>query len=220
IQREYQVDGSDTTTRQDREPAQFATAQTEPWYRVMAWLRDEDSYSRWQDVRLVDLGDARVVAQGRAAVEASPLPAAFRLEAALRRPESPATIWIESGDSAARAGLRIERDRHRASWVTGADADEATGWFFPENPWPFAAELLHLVGRTAAASIGLLALMGALGLAVQGFCGGLRVCTAPPRSSPPATAIAAVVFGLWLTAAVWITVRVYHQLPHIVDAEA
>jgi len=220
LQREYQIDGSDTTTRNDLGPAQFVSAQDAAWYHVMAWLRDEDSYSRWEDARLVDLADGRVVAYGRGAAEASPLPTAFRLEAALRRPESPATIWMESFNSSSRAGFRIDRDQHRASWLTGPDADEATAWFFPEDPWPFAAESLHLVGRTAAAGFGLFAIMGGLGLVVQGVRRRLRGHLASPPALPPAAAITAMVFGLWLTAAVWITVRVYHQLPHIVDAEA
>src|SRR5439155_1497492 len=116
--------------------AQFASAQDAAWYRVIAWLRDEDSYSRWEGARLIDVADGHLIAEGREAVEASPLPAVYRLEAALRRPESPATIWIESGDAAARVGVAIDRDRHRASWVNGPTADEASEWFFPEDPWP------------------------------------------------------------------------------------
>ncbi|MCA1647478.1 MAG: hypothetical protein LC797_19140, partial [Chloroflexi bacterium] len=221
VQREYQIDGSDTTTRQDLDPMQFRSAEDAGWYRAMAWLRDEASYSRWEDVRLVDLADGRVLAQGRAAVEASALPAAFRIDAALRRPESPATIWIEALDSTSRGGLMIDRDHHRVRWLIGPDADEAVTWFFPEDPWPFAAELTHLLGRTAAGGIGLLGLIGLFGLGAERARRWLppgRVRRRARRLSSAFTA--AIVLGAWLTAAVWIAVRVYHQLPHIVDAEA
>src|SRR5262249_5243605 len=53
--REYQIDGSDTTSRNDRDVAQFLSVSDSLGYRVLAWLRDEGSYSRWEDVRLVDL---------------------------------------------------------------------------------------------------------------------------------------------------------------------
>src|SRR5579864_8031990 len=59
-QREYQIDRSDTTARNDRNPDQFKADQNTPWYRFMAWLRDEGSLSRWQDVRLIDLSDGHV----------------------------------------------------------------------------------------------------------------------------------------------------------------
>ena len=216
-EREYQIDGSDTTSRNDRDVSQFNSVQAAAWYRLMAWLRDEDSYSRWQDIRLRDLNDGHLIAQGREAVEASALPAAFSIESALQRPEAPATIRIEAADGSMQAELSIERDSHRARWRTGADDDNAPTWFFPNDAWPFAAEILHLVGRSAAAAMGVLAIMAAVGLAVQ------RSAALTSRSHlahPPAWALGAAIVGVWFTAVLWVTVRVYHQLPHIVDAQA
>jgi hypothetical protein len=211
-EREYQIDGSDTTARHDRDPAQFRAVQDAVWYRVLGWLRDEGGYSRWDNVRLVDLADGRLIAQGRAAVEASSLPPNFRLEAALYRPEAPARIWLEGAEPSNRAGLTIERDPHAVRWLVGTDADEAANWFFPNEVGPFAAELLQLVGRSAAAAIGLLVMMGALAVALQRLHVAARC--------PPTGAVVGGVIGVWLTAELWITVRVYHQLPHIVDAQA
>ena len=217
-QREYQIDGSDTTSRNDRDPAQFPADQQSAAYRILAWLRDESSYSRWDDVRLIDLADGKTVAQGRAAVEASPVPAAFRIEAALHRPEAPAQIWLDAANGAPLAGLSIERDGHRVRWLTGADSNESASWFFPLDAWPFAAEIVQLVGRSLAMASALVALMAGLALAAR------RARRWAPRWSgralPPAWVSASMVLGLWLTAALWISVRVYHQLPHIVDAEA
>ncbi|TME43605.1 MAG: hypothetical protein E6I75_01355 [Chloroflexi bacterium] len=71
-EREYQIDGSDTTSRNDRDVSQFNSVQAAAWYRLMAWLLDEDSYSRWQDIRLRDLNDGHLIAQGREAVDGPP----------------------------------------------------------------------------------------------------------------------------------------------------
>jgi hypothetical protein len=217
VQREYQIDGSDTTARADRDQAQFRADQTAPWYVLMGWLRDEGSYSRWQDVRLIDASDGHVVATGADAVAASRLPAAFRLEAALRRPEAPARIWVESPDGTRLAGLSIERDSHRASWQLGEDDDQPTQWFFPNDPWPFAAELTQLVGRSAVAAFGQLASMAGLGWLLTR---GLPLARRRVSGLPPLWVAAGFVLVVWFTAVVWITVRVYHQLPHIVDAQA
>ena len=216
--REFQIDGTDTTTpsRRDRDADQVRAVQGSAWYRFMAWLRDEGSYSRWEDLRLVDLADGRVIASGRDAIEASPLPAAFRLEAALRRPEAPAQIWIDAADGSSLAGLSVERESHRARWLLGTD-DNAVTWFFPNDPWPFAAEILHLIGRSAAMAIGLLAVMGTLAVAAAArLFRGRR----PRAVIPPARVVAASMLLVWSSAVLWITVRVYHQLPHIVDAQA
>jgi hypothetical protein len=213
-EREYQIDGSDTTSRNDRDPAQFRPDQQGFAYRILAWLRDESSYSRWDDVRLVDLADGKSVAESRAAAQASPLPSAFRIEAALHRPEAPAQIWLDAADGSAQVGLSIEPDGHRVRWLTGADADEAASWFFPLDAGPFAAEILQFVGRSAAAAMALLALMAGLALGVR------RARRWTAQALPPAWVSAGIVLALWLTAALWIAVRVYHQLPHIVDAEA
>jgi 4-amino-4-deoxy-L-arabinose transferase-like glycosyltransferase len=225
VQREYQIDGSDTTARDDRDPDQIRAEQNTPWYRVMSWLRDEASYSRWQDVRLVDLSDGHVIASGRDAVEASPLPNAFGLEADLRRPEAPARIRLEKPDGSKLAGLSVERESHRALWQVGDNDTKATAWFFPNEAWPFAAELLELVGRSAAAAMVLLGTMAAIGWVAW------RVSRRTPHpldrtsprgrgSLPPTWVIAGMVLVVWLTAALFVTVRLYHQLPHIVDAQA
>src|SRR5207245_10064770 len=66
-QREYQIDGSDVTSRKDRDPDEIRAFERSPLYGVAAWLRDEGSYSRWDQVRLVDLADGRIVAEGRPA---------------------------------------------------------------------------------------------------------------------------------------------------------
>jgi 4-amino-4-deoxy-L-arabinose transferase-like glycosyltransferase len=223
VQREYQIDGSDMTTHHDRDPDLFRADQNTPWYRLMGWLRDEASYSRWQDVRLVDLADGGVIAAGREAVEASQLPNAFRLEANLRRPEAPARIWLEASDGTQLAGLSIEPDTHRALWQLENNAAKPASWFFPNEPWTFLAELLELIGRSAVAAVAMLGAMAAVGWLV--FRVSRKFSRPRPSSTgrgrlPPAWLFAAAVLVVWITAVLFVTVRLYHQLPHIVDAQA
>ena len=85
VQREYQIDGSDTTARDDRNVDEFRATQGTPWYRVLGWLRDESRYSRWVSIQLSDLADGHVLATGADAVQQATLPAAFRLEASPAR---------------------------------------------------------------------------------------------------------------------------------------
>ncbi len=221
VQREYQIDGSDTTARNDRDSDQIRAEQNTPWYRFMGWLRDEASYSRWQNVQLIDLSDGHVIASGRDAVEASPLPSAFHLQADLRRPEAPARIWLESPSDERLAGLSVESANHQALWQVGDSRSGLTTWFFPNEPWPFLAGLLELVGRCAAAAVALFGVMLLVGW------GASRVQAPddsgrPPAAGrwPPAWAIGVMILIAWLTLALFVTVRVYHQLPHIVDAQA
>jgi hypothetical protein len=148
-------------------------------------------------------------------VEASQLPTAFRLQADLRRPEAPARIWFETPEGSKLAGLSIERASHQALWQVGDSDKKATPWFFPNEPWPFAAGLLELVGRSAVAGLvmfGAMAAIGWMAWRVPGFL--------PSRGLPPAWVAAVMILVVWLTAALFVTVRLYHQLPHIVDAQA
>jgi hypothetical protein len=217
VQREYQLDGSDTTSRDDRNPDQIRAEQNTPWYRLMGWLRDEASYSRWQNVQLIDLANGQVIASGRDGVEASQLPSAFRVQADLRRPEAPARIWLESPSDSKLAGVSIERANHQALWEVGDNDTRPTTWFFPNDPWPFAAELIELIGRSAAAAVVLFAASGSVGWAVSRMPNLVRRRWRPLRAFAPETAdasrlpttmiAAAMVIVVWLTAVLFVTVR-------------
>lgn len=160
--REYQVDGTDLTAAQDRDAGLVRAWQDQPLYQVAAWLRDESGYSRWQDVRVLDLATGAVIVRGRAAVESwsGPLPARFRVEADLRRPEAAASLWLVE-ERGAREGLELSRDARSSRWLRqepgreDAAGEEVTGGraFFPEDPRPFAAMLLNLLGRSAMAAV-------------------------------------------------------------------
>jgi hypothetical protein len=253
LQREYQVDGSDTTATNDRRPDVIRPLLGSPLYRIDAFLRDEASYSRWANLRITDFGTGQLLSGGDAfplpstgqlSVFGGPLPEDFRLDVELRRPEAPARVWLEAGPDR-REGLELDRDRRNARWLIqrGAGTDALPRWFFPEQPAPFAAELLWLLGRSAVAAYALLLAALALGrlthlrgskfsLREEKFSSGTRSFPSgekvPDGGGPanergadttwPLAAIGAATLGCWLVAAALASVREFQQLPHILDA--
>lgn len=228
--REYQVDGSDTTSTNDRRIAALEPVLGTPLYAVDAWLRDEGSYSRWERIRLTDLETDRPLVHTSAEsgtpfgqrTELTFRSSAFRVEVSLRRPEAPAHLWLLSPAPGQQEGLELDRDRRNARWIVqrNGTTEPRPRWFFPEQPMPFLAELLHLVGRSVAAGF-------ALVLAALGSARALR-WTGTPESQlealpwrgrrPMPLRTADVVLAVWLLGAGIITTRLYHQLPHILDA--
>ena len=206
IEREYQIDGSDTTATDDRDAAFITGLRGTPLYTFDAWLRDEESYSRWEHLSVVDLDSGAAVPPDAA------LPADFRVEADLRRPEAPARLWLlASGDR--REGLELDRDRRNARWLIkrAGGLDALPRWFFPEEPMPFVAELLQLVGRSAAAAFALAATaFGLSTLTRRSNLWGARGVTTGWVSSG--------LLAAWLAAAGYVAVVAYQQLPHILDA--
>jgi hypothetical protein len=203
--REYQVDGSDTTSSNDRDPALLDF----PLYGFDAWLRDESSYSRWEHLRVVDLDTGQPVAGA--------LPTNFVIEADLRRPEAPARLWLLGPSAPEREGLELDRDRRNARWLVERFSTQTAlpRWFFPEQPLPFLAELLHLVGRSVAAAY-------ALALVAWAVSTLLPEAGAHRRSPSLGSALAAAAswsaLPAWLLASLLVSWRIYHQLPHILDA--
>jgi hypothetical protein len=252
LEREYQVDGSDTTATNDRPFQRVASLLDSPLYRFDAWLRDESSYSRWERIRVVDL------TSGAALAPDTPLPSDFRVAADLRRPEAAARLWLDGATRDRREGLELDRDRRNARWVVQRAG--ATGalprWFFPELPAPFAAELLHLLGRAAAAGYALVIVTLVIAGVVRRIPLNANVNQTAPGSVPenaegavnlggrapgsvrfekfgPGVLPETSLFGrtarfgrvvtdsalaCWLVAAALVTARLYHQLPHILDA--
>jgi hypothetical protein len=225
-QREYQVDGSDTTSTNDRNAQVIAGLQGTSLYRLDAFLRDEGSYSRWEGLRVTDLGIGQPLAPG------APLPSDFRLDVNLRRPEAAARVWLVTSFTDRREGLELDRDKRNARWLIqrGEGVDALPRWFFPEQPAPFAAELMQLLGRSAAAAYVLL--LGALALAwlarrLEYLVDKKRKFFPSPDeellASDTSTTwtfriVKGVALAVWLLGAALVSVTVYHQLPHILDA--
>jgi hypothetical protein len=214
LEREYQIDGSDTTSTDDRSLRLIGSLTGSPLYRLDAWLRDESSYSRWEGFSLVDLGSGQTTA---AVTGTSPLPTDFRLTVNLRRPEAPARVWLLGATPDRREGLELDRDRRNARWLIERNGgrDALPRWFFPEQPAPFAAELLNLLGRAAAAGYALTIVTLGVGWLLARKHALSRVARLPEWSAR--LAIDVILAG-WLVAAALVSTRLYHQLPHILDA--
>jgi hypothetical protein len=221
--REYQIDGSDTTSTLDRQPRVILRVLDSPLYRLDSWLRDESSFSRWEQLRILDAETGQAVPTPRSESETlsgartdlyfeGEPPRALRIEAVLRRPESAARLWLLTSDG--RQGLELDRDRRNARWLIerGVTRDALPRWFFPEQPAPFAAELLLLLGRAAAAGYALALVTIGLGWLLR------RVLPARQVHLSPKLPLAEAILAAWLLAAALITTRLYHQLPHILDA--
>ena len=183
-----------------------------PLYRFDAWLRDESSYSRWERTRVIDLSTGLTVPS-----DARPLPTDFRIEAAVRRPEAPAHLWLNSATPDRREGLELDRDRRNARWLIerGGGTDALPRWFFPEQPAPFAAGLLNLIGRSAAAGFALVLATWVLAHVIRAV---RRIPTVDLEKALSARIVADVLLVAWLVAAAVVTTRAYHQLPHVLDA--
>ena len=161
LDREYQVDGSDTTSTNDRDTRFIASLLATPLYRLDAFLRDESGYSRWEHLAIIDLATGQMVPPD------APPPADFRLDVDLRRPEAISRLWLVNSAGDQREGLELDRNQRNARWVIERGAGIETPqsrWFYPEQPAPFAAEILWLVGRSVVAGYALaLAALGRLG---------------------------------------------------------
>lgn len=230
--REYQVDGTDLTFTLDRDVGHILALQGTALYTFDGWLRDEASFSRWERVRLVDPESGAALAQGKDAVEAAPLPASFHLEAAVRRMEAPARLWLlRSDDGVARQGVELDRDGRHIRWLTSqADGTSVVAsWFFPEDPMPFVADLAQLLGRSAAAAFAMFAvvcLVASAAASVEELTRGLaRLAPSGvprmPHHNPGSEVgrwLPVLALSVWLVAATWVSVRLYGQLPHVLDA--
>lgn len=236
--REYQIDGSDTTATDDRNALFIAGLLNTPLYKLDAFLRDESSYSRWERLSIVDLATGQPVAPDAA------LPADFRVDVDLRRPEAVARVWLVNAAGDQKEGLELDRDTRNARWVMdhGQGIEALPRWFFPEQPAPFAAELLQLLGRTVVAGYALV--LAALGLgwllafarrhvpSLSGSRHSRGEDTRPvpqtlstTRNDTPGRAtqlwvehVPDVALAVWLVLAAVVATEQLHQLPHILDA--
>jgi hypothetical protein len=194
--------------------------QASPLYQVAAWMRDEESYSRWDNAKLIDLADDRVIAVGRQAVNDAVLPTDFYLEADLRRPEALTQIDLSTDQPPYHGIFEISRDRRYIKWSIGERGSKHIDhWLFPNQPVPFVADLLQLLGRSAIAGYALLLIAWGVGWLIARLPWPReRPAVSDAYASAVRVGIVVAISGFWLLAASWVTVRLYHQLPHIIDA--
>ncbi len=217
--REYQVDGSDTTNNFTFDPAYFATFARSPYYRLQAFLRDESSYSRWENLRVTDSSGKVISSVSRPPDSALlALPPAFTLRAEVHRLETSRTVeFLEVGGGQLRIELnRNDRYVRVTETVVGGSPRELAQWFFPTDWRPPSAEVLALWTRAAAIAVALVLILVPIAALASHRPIPLhdrRILTA---SLPTAVAVLLAVTATLLGVA--FSAGVFDRAPHVLDA--
>jgi hypothetical protein len=212
--REYQIDGSDTTNNFTFDGDYFARHASSPYYRFQSLLRDEPSYSRWQN--LVIHGPTGDLISRHAHVKLGAdfsVPASFDLVVDLHRMEAPRAVTFRETTGAA---FQIEINRNDryvdVSETSSSGTRRLTKFFFPNSWWPPLAEVVYFALRLAA--LGLI-----LAVLVTAVAAGL-----PRRSILPAdratwdVSISLIAALVVLAAGAYVSVELFDKAPHVLDA--
>ena len=212
-EREYQIDGSDSTNNFTFDPAYFAREAASPYYRFQAWLRDDGSYSRWQRLTIRDANGGIIVQEQWPPNDvAITLPQPFRLTVALRRLETPRTLEL-SGSQGGVVRITIDRnDRYvRISALDAAGKEQTLATrYFPLAWQPALAEVAYLLLRAAAVALVLATALALAAAAAPAWR--LRATPLAARLAGPAAAIFVAV------AASYGAIALFDRAPHILDA--
>lgn len=213
--REHQIDGSDSTNMFTFSSRYFSEFGASPYYQFQAWLRDEQRYSRWTGLELMD-GAGRVLArQDDPPDEINiPVPTEFRLRINLERPEIPR--YLELIDAEERL-LFLEVNRNdkyvRVGRQRNQDQSDLARWYFPRGVATPLATLFDLFTRSLALALGLVLVVGVVA-ALAPAPGCLRWLPGS-RTLAVGTALGSV----WLLAASWyVATALFERAPHILDA--
>jgi hypothetical protein len=213
-QREYQVDGSDTTNNFTLDAAAIAQQATSPYFRLQSLLRDEATYSLWYGLAVRD-GAGRDLASGLAPGAGKiPLPAVFSLDVSLHRLETPRSVVFLDG-AGNRLTLEINRnDKNVRLTLTrpGGASEELSRTYFASDWRPPLAEVLYAFCR--AASLALL-----LSVLFLGLVSLMPVRTPALPAWWPRLALGACL-ALVLGAGCYTSVVLFAKLPHIFDSIA
>jgi hypothetical protein len=212
-QREYQIDGSDSTNNFTFDPSYFVHEAASPYYRFQAWLRDEASYSRWRQLVIRD-GEGRIVVKADEPANdlAISLPQPFRFTVDLHRIETPRMLELTQRGGGT---VRVEIDRNdRYVRLVALDAQgtetELAKRFFPFSWQPSLVEVAYLLLRAAAVAFALAAALTLIAAIVPAW---------RPRVPPFGGRLAAsAAAGMILIAAGYIAIDLFSGAPHILDA--
>jgi hypothetical protein len=160
--REYQVDGTDNTNNFTEDAADLATLLPTPAYQFEAWMRGNDSYSTWVDLQMWT-PEPRTAHPSLTHPVALPPGQEVTITVALERPEAPAVLVLRRGDQVL---ATITFDRNSRLLRLAGTATAPVSAYFPEQPLPFAAEVMDTLLRVAIWAWVMLVLV--LGLALLG----------------------------------------------------
>ncbi len=211
-QREYQIDGSDSTNSFTFQPFYFARFGTSIYYRFQAVLRDDASYSRWQDLVVADAtGRISFKADRPAEGIAIRLPQPFIFSARLHRIETPRSLeFVEANGNAVQIDLN-RNDRYlRVSEQQAGISRTLLSWFFPTDWRPPLAEVAWLFLRASAIAL----ILVVVGVAIAALLPPGAIVIAQRRATLASGALAVCV----LATSVAFTVVLFDRAPHVLDA--
>lgn len=217
--REYQIDGTDSTNNFTLDYSYIEQIHDSPYYRFVAFLRDEGSYSRWQNLTVRD-ESGRLLSRvpGPVGGEGIELPARFTLRAELHRIEVPARLILLAEDDQGYQ-LTIDRNAHAVSLTRygGSGAGQQVDrWYFPQQAAPFIALNLYTLAHLVFYALILLAGVLMLGFALSWLS---RPSLPNLQLVRPRIIAAILITGSFLFT-LYITLGLYNGMPHIFDSIA
>lgn len=248
LDREFQIDGTDSTNNFTEDAAYVISIVDTPYYRFQDWMRDADSYSSWRDLTLRDATTGRTLAQSQSVSSsqslALPPGRPVNISVALQRPEAPVQILFVCEQNPC---VRISFDRNdrfiRAeTFLPNGTLASEQQHYFPQQPLPFLAEVIYLLAHVALWSLVLFGVLALLHVTVL-LCAEYLSRHMPifPASTPePLSALvvrrarlprivrgrdrwdvlsALIVMTSFLFTC-FIALVQYHAQPHILDASA
>ena len=212
--REYQIDGSDSTNNFTLDEAYFRSIADASYYRFQGFLRQEGTYSRWQNLTVLDRRTSTTEARASGFVgERIDLPAEFGLSVELHRVEAPRSIELLAGDGSG-ISVEINRNDKRIS-ISAVDEGgrevETARWYFPLDWRPPLAELVHLATRVAAMALALPLVLGPVAAV-------LPMAPLPTSRRWPRAAVPLLAAGVVLGASCYTGVVLFDRAPHVLDA--
>jgi hypothetical protein len=212
--REYQIDGSDSTNNLTYDGDYFAQFSTTPYYRFQAWLRDEGSYSSWRNLVIRDDGQHVIARDARPESEvARDLPPAFDLTVDFHRMEAPRAITF-GDDAGGQVHLEVNRNDkwvQIARLVPGEPDEQLANWYLPFDWLPELAEVLYLLMRSCALALWLVVLLVPLAAILP-----RRILVVPGRLTQVLVPVLALALALGTT--LYLTIFVLDRRTHIYDA--
>lgn len=167
LQREFQIDGTDSTNNFTQDDTYLQRIADSPYYRFQAWMRSNETYSSWRDITAYDLAAHQrlqpIVADGGTRL-AFPAQTPVEITASLERPETVAQILFLCADIPCAEALLDRNERVVVFHTLLADGSigEERKTFFPNQQLPFLAEVVDDLARTALWSLALLGLLAGL----------------------------------------------------------
>ncbi len=221
--REWGIDGSQSLTASiaNLDPSYLRSVAGTPYVAFDRWLRGEDGYNRWRDLRLDNPLDGTVTLPNETqAASGVAIGRAFGFDGDIYRLEQPVSVQL----ALASGSYTIRLDRaNRAISVISASTTGATTtaaqWYFPTTPWPYLAINARTLTHAVAWSIFLLLLTVVLGAGLS-TGGGKRLSTLWARGRAASSLVSLAALVVFFTLTLYVALDEYNGMPHIFDAQA